>query len=451
MNYAQAEKMLKSCGQEHVLAYWKKLSKKEQAALLEQIATIEPKSVRQCQAALGVGVENGCRKESENQDGKAPKVAELKGAALKKAIAAGEKELKAGRVAALLVAGGQGSRLGYDGPKGCYSIGPITGAPLFYFHARKILARSIRYGAAIPFYVMTSEANNEATVKCFEENEYFGLNPDDVFFFTQGMWPGMTKDGKIILDQPGHVFMSPDGHGGLLAALKKSGALADMKKRGIKSVFFFQVDNPLVEIADPAFIGYHVQEKSEYSLKLCAKRDPYEKVGMPMQFGKSYRMVEYTEMTDEQCNRKTKNGKLYFLYGSPAIHVFDRAFLDREASKAMPLHLAFKKIPTVVNGKVVKPDAPNGYKFEKFIFDILPNAKRAAFLAFEQKNEFSPVKNAEGSDSPATCKADMQAKWARWFAELGVTVPTTLPLEIDPVYAIDAADLKSLGLWLAAD
>ena len=446
MNYSEAEKMLKSCGQEHVLAYWKKLDKKGRAALLEQIAKIEPKSVKYCQGALKAG-----GAVADSSKGKAPKVAELKGAALRKAIAAGEKELRAGRVAALLVAGGQGSRLGYDGPKGCYSIGPITGAPLFYFHARKILARSIRCGAAIPFYVMTSEANNEATVKCFEENEYFGLDPENVFFFTQGMWPGMTKDGKIILDAPGPVFMSPDGHGGLLAALKKSGALADMKKRGIRSVFFFQVDNPLVEIADPAFIGYHVMEKSEYSLKLCAKRDPYEKVGMPMQFGKSFRMVEYTEMSDEQCNRKAKDGRLYFLYGSPAIHVFDRAFLDREASKAMPLHLAFKKIPTVENGKVVKPTEPNGYKFEKFIFDILPNAKRAAFLAFDQKDEFSPVKNAEGNDSPATCKADMQAKWARWFAELGVTVPKDLPLEIDPAYAIDAADLKSLGLWMAAD
>ena len=150
-------------------------------------------------------------------------MAVLKGKKLAEAVAAGEKELKAGKVAALLVAGGQGSRLGYDGPKGCYSIGPITGAPLFYFHARKILARSVRYGKPIPFYVMTSEANNAATVACFEEHNYFGLNPKDVFFFTQGMWPGMTKDGKIILDAPGHVFMSPDGHGGLIAALKRSG------------------------------------------------------------------------------------------------------------------------------------------------------------------------------------------------------------------------------------
>ena len=443
MNYSEASKVLASCGQEHLLAYWKKLSKTERTELLKQIESINPDDLKRCSEALGKGGDV-----PDSSKGVAPKVANLKGAALAKAVAAGEKELRAGKVAALLVAGGQGSRLGYDGPKGCYSIGPVSGAPLFYFHARKILARSIRYGASIPFYVMTSEANNAATVACFEENDYFGLNPEDVFFFTQGMWPGMTKDGKVILDAPGHVFMSPDGHGGLLAALKRSGALADMKKRGIKSVFFFQVDNPLVEIADPAFIGHHVLEKSEYSLKLCAKRDPYEKVGMPMRFGSVYRMVEYTEMTDEQCNRRGKNGELYFKYGSPAIHVFDRAFLEREASKPMPLHLAFKKIPTVENGKVVKPAEPNGYKFEKFIFDILPNAKRAAFLAFEQKDEFSPVKNAEGADSPDTCRADMRAKWVKWFDEAGVKIASDLPVEIDPVYASDASDIKSVGLML---
>jgi UDP-N-acetylglucosamine/UDP-N-acetylgalactosamine diphosphorylase len=158
-------------------------------------------------------------------------------------------------------------------------------------------------------------------------------------------------------------------------------------------------------------------------------------------------------MTDAQCNRKTKSGQLYFLYGSPAIHVFDRAFLAREAAKAMPLHLAFKKIPFVnAAGKVEKPAEPNGYKFEKFIFDILPNARRAAFLAFEQKDEFSPVKNAEGSDSPQTCRADMQAKWSSWLAAAGVTVAEDAPpLEIDPVYALDAQDLKTTGLFFGAE
>ena len=447
MTREEAEKLLAKCKQEHVLAFWDKLDDAGRQALLAQIETLDPKSLAQCASALTELAEP-----PDSSKGKAPKVAVLKGKALKDAVAAGEEELRNGRVAALLVAGGQGSRLGYDGPKGCYQIGPITNAPLFYFHARKILARSLRYGKTIPFYIMTSEMNDAATKQCFEENNYFGLNKEDVFFFTQGMWPGMTKDGKVILDAPGHIFMSPDGHGGLLAALKRSGALRDMKRRGIKSVFFFQVDNPLVEIAEPAFIGYHVTQNSEYSLKLCAKRDPFEKVGVPMKFDEQYRMVEYSEMTEAQCTRTSKNGELYFLYGSPAIHVFDREFLEREASKAMPLHLAFKKIPFVdEKGKVVKPAEPNGYKFEKFIFDILPNAKTAAFLAFEQKDEFSPVKNAEGGDSPATCKADMQAKWRRWLAEAGITLPEGMPVEIDPAYAVDASDIVKNGICLGAE
>ncbi|MBP5284562.1 MAG: UDPGP type 1 family protein [Kiritimatiellae bacterium] len=445
MNHAEAQKMLHRCGQDHVLACWDSLDKAGRKALLGQIASIEPENVARCAAALAAGAQI-----PDSSKGKAPKVAELKGAKLRAAIAAGEKELDEGRVGVILVAGGQGSRLGFDGPKGCYPIGPITDAPLFYFHARKVLARTVRHGAPVPLYIMTSEANNADTVRCFEEHGYFGLDPDDVFFFVQGMWPGMDKDGKIILDSPGHVFMSPDGHGGLLAALKRSGALADMKKRGIRSLFFFQVDNPLVEVADPAFIGYHVTEKSEYTLKLCEKRDPFEKVGVPMKFGGGYRMVEYTEMTPEQCRRKGAGGKLYFRYGSPAIHVFDREFLEREADKDMPIHLAFKKIPFLGDdGRTVKPQEPNGYKFEKFIFDILPNAKKAAFLAFEQSEEFSPVKNAEGADSPATCKADMQAKWRRWMKAAGIGYAG--PVEIDPAYALDAEELKASGICLNAE
>jgi UDP-N-acetylglucosamine/UDP-N-acetylgalactosamine diphosphorylase len=202
-------------------------------------------------------------------------------------------------------------------------------------------------------------------------------------------------------------------------------------------------------VADPAFVGLHVLEKSEYSLKLCAKRDPYEKVGIPMRFGSRFRMVEYTEMTDRQCNKRTAKGELYFKYGSPAIHVFDRKFLEREASKDMPLHLAFKKIPFFDGKKVVKPESANGYKFEKFIFDILPNAKRVSFLAFDQKDEFSPVKNADGADSPATCKADMQAKWAKWLNACGVSLPAGFTLEIDPVYALDAQELSRKGINLS--
>ena len=431
MNYIEAKNTLERNGQGQLLRFWDVLGAKERKALLAQVASLDFREIARCRAMLGGDAQGPAASAGANPT--APKVTVLKGKAREEAIAAGAKELKAGRVAVLLVAGGQGSRLGFDGPKGAYPIGPVTGAPLFYFHARKVLAKARKYGRSVPFYIMTSEANYDATQACFRENGWFGLDRKDVFLFRQGMWPGMTADGKVILDAPGHVFMSPDGHGGLLAALKRSGALADMKRRGIRSVFFFQVDNPLVDVADEAFIGYHVRERSEYSLKLCAKRDPYEKVGMPMKFGGRFRMVEYTEMTDEQCNRKGRDGKLYFLYGSPAIHVFDRAFLEREAAKPMPLHLAHKKIAMVdAKGRTVKPAEPNGYKFEKFIFDILPDAKRAAFLAFDQKDEFSPLKNAEGSDSPYTCRADLQAKWRRQLAERGISVSEDARLEVDP-------------------
>ena len=447
MTYEEASKLLKKNSQEHILNHWKKLSSQSRKALLSQIESIDFKSVKRCQEVLKAG-DSDTKKKGKPV---APKVAELKGAALKKAVVAGEKELRAGRVGVLLVAGGQGSRLGFDGPKGAYSIGPITGSSLFNFHARKVLALSFRYSVNVPFYIMTSEANYEATVEHFEENDYFGLNPDDVIFFKQGMWPGMTSEGKIILDRPDHIFMSPDGHGGVISALKSSGCFADMKKRGVKSVFFFQVDNPLVEVADPAFIGYHVLNKSEYSLKLCAKRDPNEGLGMVVKRDGRFEIIEYTEMTDEMNNRRTKTGELYFKYGSPAIHVFDREFLEREAASAMPLHLAHKKIPYVnEKGEIVKPSEPNGYKFEKFIFDSLCDAKSVACMAFDRKEEFSPVKNAEGKDSPASCRADLQAKWRRQLADAGIVIPEGMPLEIDPVYALDSSDVVSTGLLLEA-
>ncbi len=448
MTYEQALTLLKKNGQEQILRFWKKLSAAERKALLAQIESIDFKEVKRCQGVLAGAGAVAVKKGKPT----APKVAELKGAALKKAIAAGEKELAAGHVGVLLVAGGQGSRLGFEGPKGAYSIGPVTGASLFYFHARKVLAASVKYATNIPFYVMTSEANYDATVRHFEENEYFGLNEDDVFFFKQGMWPGMTADGKIILDAPGHVFMSPDGHGGLITALKASGCFADMKKRGVKTLFFFQVDNPLVEVADPAFIGLHTIEKSEYSLKLCAKRDPNEGLGMVVKRDGHFDMIEYTEMTDEMNNRRTKTGDLYFKYGSPAIHVFDRAFLEREAAKPMPLHLAHKKIATVDDkGNVVKATEPNGYKFEKFIFDALADAKGVTCFAFDRANEFSPVKNAEGKDSPASCKADLQAKWRRQLAQAGIEVSEKVAVELDPVYALDGAEIAKTGLLLQAE
>jgi len=451
MTFEQAKQVLEVNGQGRVLRFWERLDERGRAALLDQIEGLDwaslarMKSLLKAKAAAVTAVSEPV----------APEVVELTPEARIAAYAVGETELRAGKVAVLVVAGGQGSRLGYEGPKGAYSIGPVSGRSLFYFHARKIVALGRRYGVRIPFYIMTSDANDAATRAHFEEHGFFGLDRNDVRFFMQGMWPALDEEGQIILDQPGHIFMGPDGHGGTLTALAKNGCLADMERRGINSVFYFQVDNPLIEIADPAFIGVHVSRQADISLKLCAKRDPREGLGVVVQRDGRYEMVEYTELSDEQSHRRTASGDLYFKYGSVAIHVFSFAFMKTEAGKPMPLHIAHKKIPVCADdGSVVKPEKNNGFKFEKFIFDVLPDATTVVNLAFDRAEEFSPVKNAAGNDSPATCKHDMQAKWLRWFKTAGVQVPLddsgepVLPVEIDPVYALDVTDLKKRGVLL---
>jgi len=445
MTFENAKTLLEQNGQGHVLRFWDKLEPAAQAALLAQIETLDFAAIGRMQAMLAA---KGAPAAASATFEPAP-VEEPDASARAGYVAQGEALLRAGKVAVLLVAGGQGSRLGYEGPKGAYPIGPVSDRSLFWFHARKLLGLSRTYGARVPFYIMTSDTNDAATRAHFEENGYFGLPPEDVCFFVQGMWPALDPEGKIILDTPGHIFMSPDGHGGTLAALERSGALADMGRRGIEQVFFFQVDNPMVDIADPAFVGVHAAKGAEMSLKVCKKRDAHEGMGVVVVRGGRYAMVEYSELSDEQMERTNPDGSLWLAYGSPAIHMFSYAFLKAEAARDMPLHLAHKKIATVdAAGQTVKPSAPNGYKFEKFIFDVIPNAKTLVNLAFDRSQEFSPVKNAEGNDSPATTKRDLQAKWRGWLAEAGVALPEGLPVEIDPAYALDAAQLKAKGLQI---
>lgn len=456
LTVTQAVNLLHGCGQAHVMRFWDRLDGEARDALLRQVAALDVANLKEMQQTLATHLETGSAVTQESEIEPAP-VMTFDAAMRATASVRGEEALHAGRVGAVLVAGGQGSRLGFDGPKGAYAIGPVSGAPLFYFHARKLLALTLRTGKPLPLYVMTSDVNDAATRQVFAAHDYFGLSPDDVFFFTQGMWPALDGEGKIILDAPGHLFMSPDGHGGTLSALEASGGLDDMTRRGLDTIFYFQVDNPLIEVADPAFIGLHLHEAADISLKVCAKRDAQEGMGVVVQRDGHYAMVEYTELTDEQKNRRTPTGDLLLKYGSVAIHIFSLAFLRQEAARSLPIHVAHKKIPFCDDdGVTIQPTANNGYKFEKFIFDVLPQARKAICLAFERRDEFSPVKNAEGADSPATCRRDLQAKWARWFAEAGLPLACdadgmpALPLEIDPAYATDAATLKKQGVLLKA-
>ncbi len=444
MTYDDALRLLSENGQEHILKFWNDLTAEEQAALLGQISSLDFHQIKRMQAMLG----DVHSSDSASEVSPAP-VIELEGEALSEARAAGENLLEAGRVGVILVAGGQGSRLGYDGPKGAFSIGPISGATLFEIHVRKVAALERKYGKSVHLYIMTSEANHESTLACFEAHDYFGISRDSVHFFVQGMWPALSEDGRIILDSPGHIFMSPDGHGGILSALAREGMISDMRARGIAVLYYFQVDNPLVDVADPAFIGLHSLNDADISLKVIAKRDANEGLGVVVERDGRHAMVEYTELTETQKHATREDGQLLFRYGSPAIHVFSLDFLEKEALSDLPLHVAHKKVPVCSEeGETVKPAEPNAYKFEKFVFDALPDADTVVNLVSRREDEFSPVKNAEGSDSPATAQADMSAKFGRWLNAAGASFPSnadgtpSVRIEIDPLFALNAEDLS---------
>lgn len=446
MTYDEAKQLLSANDQAQVLAFWDRLDESQRASLLDQVAAFDFKALAQMRDLLA----HPPAAAAAGAMAPAP-VAEMSAAEKAAAAKVGEDALRAGKVGAILVAGGQGSRLGYEGPKGCYPVGPVSDAPLFYFHARKILGLEKTYGTQVPFYVMTSPMNNGPTKEFFEKNDYFGLDRSRVFFFSQSMWPALTGDGKIILDRPDHVFLGPDGHGGMLAALERTGCLADMEKRGLESIFYFQVDNPMVEVCDPAFLGAHIGAGSDYSVKVCAKRDWKEGLGMVVVRDGKTQIVEYSDpvFSDELKQQLGPDGRLRFLFGSVAIHIFSVAFLRRETDAGLPLHIAFKKVPYCdENGATVKPETPNAYKFEKFIFDALCDARAVANVAFDRAEEFSPVKNKEGNDSPATCRRDLSDKWGRWLEACGVAVPrdaeghTLAKIEIDPAFALSATQLK---------
>jgi len=444
LTYDTALPLLSRHGQAHILRFWSRLNDAQKKDLLTQVESLDFDGVRAMRALLasrgvhgpGAAIEPG-------------PVWTLTAAERQLAGAAGEAALRAGQVGVLLVAGGQGSRLGFVGPKGAFPVGPITQAPLFAIHARKILALEQRFGKGIPFYIMTSRENDGPTREFFRRHRHFGLSEERVCFFVQGMWPALDERGLVVLDRPDRLFMSPDGHGGTLAALRTNGMLDNMAGRGLTTLFYFQVDNPLVEVADSVFIGAHLERQSDVSVKVCAKRDPDEGLGVVAVRNGRSAVVEYTELTPEQKHEKGPDGRLKFLFGSVAIHVFALSFLQRAAARRLPLHLAHKKVPCCdENGATVKPAAPNAYKFEQFIFDVLPDAERALNVEFAREEEFSPVKNASGLDSADTARRDMMLKFARWFESCGVAVPRDADgrlrhrLEIDPCYALGPEDLK---------
>ena len=306
-------------------------------------------------------------------------------AAWAKAKAQGEAALRAGRVAAFTVAGGQGTRLGYDGPKGTFPVTPVKRKPLFQVFAEKIRAAGRRYGRPIHWFIMTSHQNHAATEAFFAGQGFFGLDCTRVHFFRQGRMPAVDFSGRILLETKGTIALSPDGHGGSLRALGRSGALDLMQREGIDTISYFQVDNPLVRCVDPTFIGWHLLHRAEMSAKMVPKAFPEEKIGhFCTQRGRTV-VIEYSDMPLAlQREIDPATGQLRYLAGSIALHVLDREFVRRMAAggdNALPFHRADKKILTVdAAGQPVKPAKANGVKFEMFVFDALPFAKNPTVI-----------------------------------------------------------------------
>ncbi len=453
--YERHATTLSRFGQSHLLAFWQRLSDEHRAELMEDLdqvdfelcsSLVKRYVVEPPPAVLPARLEPPSALPEEPGKEHARMYADAR--------RIGEEAIRAGQVAAFTVAGGQGTRLGYDGPKGAFPISPVRSAPLFQLFAESLLGIERRYGRRPRWYIMTSPGNHADTQAFFRRHGYFGLASDDVMFFPQGQMPAFHPDGRIALSSPHRLALGPDGHGGSLRALARSGALADMRARGIEHISYFQVDNPLVRAVDPLFVGLHAITGSEMSSKAVTKADDTERVGNFCLADGRLAVIEYTDLPDELAHaRRATGGRLYDA-GNIAIHVLSREFVERITGSigdlTLPWHRAEKKLPTVnAAGNIETPSAPNVVKLEMFVFDALPLARNPLLIYTRRDEEFSPVKNAEGVDSAVSARRDMVRRAARWLEYCGCAVPRTaagepdLALEISPAYALDEEDLKA--------
>jgi UDP-N-acetylglucosamine/UDP-N-acetylgalactosamine diphosphorylase len=446
IDIANLRAALKKIGQEHVLRFHDSLDAAGQSRLINQIQELDLPAIAELAetyvrnrplAPLPAKIEPVVPLPHQ-PDARRKSLYE-------QAEARGRQLLSDGKIAAFLVAGGQGTRLGYDGPKGQFPVTPIKNKPLFQVFAEQILSHSRRAGRPVPWYIMTSNANDAATQSFFKANHFFGLNPADVVFFIQGMMPAFAMDGKLLLESRDSLALSPDGHGGSLRALHKSGALADMRRRGVEHLSYFQVDNPLVHVIDPLFLGLHDQTGSEMSSKTISKAHALEKVGNFVTGDGKLQVIEYSDLPKELALQTAFDGTPMFNAASIGIHALRVSFVERlnaSGRLALPWHRAEKKVPCLDDsGNAIKPEKPNAVKLEQFVFDAIPLAANAMAYETTRAEEFSPVKNAEGDDSPATCKRDQIRRNARWLGECGVSVNDAV-VEISPLHAESAAELR---------
>ena len=460
MSKSTLEDQLKQYGQEHVLAFWDTLSEDEQTMLVNQIEALNLAELAQLVA--GDDEKPDFAALAANAEPPPAVRADGTGASwnLEQARQRGEEALRAGKVAAVLVAGGQGTRLGFDKPKGMYPIGPVSNRTLFQFFADRLLAIQSHFGVAIPLYIMTSEATDSATREYFQSNDFLGLDPSNLKIFKQGTMPAVdAATGKLLLNEKGALALSPDGHGGTVGALQRNGCLDDATSRGVEHLAYFQVDNPLVALCDPVFIGHHLMAESEMTTQVVRKRYPTERVGNVVTIDGRVQIIEYSDLPDSAAEATDANGDIRLWAGNIAVHVIDVDFLKRMCGteSGLPFHRANKKVPFVNEaGDRIAPDEPNATKFERFIFDLLPAAKNAFVVEALPSEAFAPVKNANGAktDTPELARKAISDLHKKWLKESGASVADDALVEINPQYSLfpeQLADKLEPNLEITSD
>lgn len=456
LSLEQVKQSLESAGQSHVLQFWPELCEAERDGFLRELSQLDLKGLKDhCDGAARAAASPSASLDQHIEPVPPQSIGSVR-KSVKDSLALWENEglfqISENRVGVLLLAGGQGTRLGVQYPKGMYNVGLPSGKTLYQIQAERIhkiqeLADR-KYGSkcTVAWYIMTSEFTLAPTEKFFKENNYFGLEPSNIVMFEQRMIPAVTFDGKVILQGKGKLAMAPDGNGGLYQALEDNKVLEDMKKRGVEYLHVYCVDNILIKMADPVFIGFCVSKRADCGAKVVEKAYPAEPVGVVCRVRGVTQVVEYSEIQPVTAELRGPGGELVYSAGNICNHFFTRAFLQDVAEtfkSQLKQHVALKKVPFVDNcGNQVKPTKPNGIKMEKFVFDVFPFSRN--FVAFEvvREDEFSPLKNADGAatDNPSTARNSLLAQHCRWVTASGAMLLDEHGNPLPPTASVSAGN-----------
>jgi UDP-N-acetylglucosamine/UDP-N-acetylgalactosamine diphosphorylase len=419
VNKQQAFEKLHSIGQSHVLKHYDSLTTEEQQNLLAQIDSIHIPTFRLQQQILTPSP----HPEMRFLDPVTDTVYKDHG----KWINQGKTQIAKGKVGCLIIAGGQASRLRYDGPKGCFPVSVIKNKPLFQLFAEKTLAAGRQAGTELPLAIMTSPLNHEQTVQCFEHHNYFGLNPSQVSFFSQAMLPLLNHEHNLFLDRPGRIAMGPDGNGSCFRLFFESGIWKKWYDSGVRLLNTVLVDNPLADPFDAELIGFHSDENADVVIKCTTRRDAEEKVGMIVKHADHTEIVEYSEIPEKERLKRDSAGELVYNLANLGLFSFSLDFIKSMAFKELPLHPAHKRVPSLQNPE---PESPNAWKLETFIFDVLPYALKVKTFVCPRKICFAPLKNCEGQDSLQMVQEALQKRDRSVFASISETTPPERPFEL---------------------